>query len=1065
MDSSSQPVDVPAAARELTQDEVWCWLKEHNFTKACRAFELEMEPTPETLCCSAEKLPTKETSEANRSFSLRTELGSSVEEALSAYQQLAGEGSVYSLLHHWDPQLLPIYHRRVMEGGSGFERCDVERRLAELQESNSRLRTSERELNMQLKQTVTIIAERLQVLVTSVDPMRRDILLPLLRTVAVFGSSSSVRAAARHMMLTLYKRPTFEHRLAMVQEWLLIARDAPSRSLEQELIPELYSLVNAQVFERRLLALDCAAAVAPLLRRSPQVRYSLCQGLLRPLCEDDTSAVRRELPRCLSLMWGDAGLNVLDGVRGSTGDGSSPSTRGGASTTPAAVGAGADSAQALASAAAVSLSPSQQSFVMELLVHLATDTNSSTVRQAAQTQLCEVLYPVFVRDGVLLTQFVPLLLTVISMEASQLLLQRKPNARGSAGAASATATACGRASVSESRKCAADETTAAVAAVLSLNNVMTLVQLLHAALRCVAAEVVHSREAEGRQGERSAQAATPTAATAPAASIATSVANTYVRVVLPTAHASLIPLLSKTSFTSARREEVCGGGGGVGGGGCGDGVQDPSTQLCGVLCALCAALASIAPLLGASAWDGVLRFLKTSVLASPPPHTDVASVTSDAPFCVSLTAAHDPSQNLGEALRGRLLFTYSYLLFLSGDAVALPYHAEQPPSNELDATTANTNAATASSSFQRGRGGDVPDHDVRPLPLSKRIPQESLGFLAQQIRLDSDSLTSPRSAAMAACVNCIASLAPFAQESHEMSSGIVALIHFLVTSTDPRLRLTAVVLVHDACAAVTSERLRVLLLIEPLQPLLMDAQPLVQEAALTGILSVATALTEPRAQEKTIRPVLRVADMAGCTSRFTRCLLVQWDQLMQRMPAEPREALLYPQLAALMDRLAEQYVERASREGMTASPRPPPPAVAGPTYSLNDHLPHTSSTITDNEIMAHAVVAPSCQSTDSSAEQWESTMLILQGLLQSILLCAVVTPTLVSRYLLPGIRQLASKGVLSGCSSSVRTRWHHLLKSYLVFTENNTSRFASFAANPSAGNLLDRVKDELKKRL
>ncbi|KPA81612.1 hypothetical protein ABB37_03944 [Leptomonas pyrrhocoris] len=1015
-------------AKELSKGEVLAWLKDHNFTQTFEALTLEADTSPGSSFHAAEHLPDDNSTVLNTP--LEDELGSTVKEALSAYQQLAGEGSVYALLEQWDPHFLSAYHLRRTVGGTGLERMEVENQIADLQSSNNRLRARERELDTQMKQTVTIIAERLQALVTSVDPMRKDILLPLLRTVAIFGSSSSVRAAARHMMLTLYKRPSVEHRLAILQEWLRIARDAPLRSLEQELIPELYSLVNAQVFERRLLALDCAAAVAPLLRQSPQVRYSLCQGLLRPLCEDDASAVRRELPRCLSLMWGDAGLNSGENVRSPVGGGGgvSPPVSGEVRAFPSTAAAAGSTQATTKATATVSLAPSQQAFVMELLVHLATDSNSRSVRQAAQTQLCEVLYPVFLRDGVLLTQFVPLLLTVISMEASQMLLLRKPNARGGGGGGEA---ATPTAAAGDTRKTTADATTAAVASALSLNNVMTLVQLLHAALRCVAVEVVHSREEDDRRGERVA----PTAAAAAAAtnnSTATSLANTYVQVVLPTAHSLLTPLLSKMHYVSLGRED--GGGGGSGGG-----MYDPCTLLCGPLCALCAALASLVPLLGAPAWDAVTRFLKTSVLATPALRADAAA-ERDAPTSFALPT----SQSSQELLRGRLLFAYSYFLLLSGDAVVRPGHAEQVPTQE----TAE-NASTCTSETRQGESGAV-DVSSQPLLTTKRIQRESLTFLAHQILLDSDNLTSPRSAALTTCVHCIASLAPFAQESREVSSGLTALICFLVASTDPRLRLTAVVVVNDACAAVANERLKVTLLIEPLLPLLEDPQPFVQEAALTGILTVAIALTEPRAQEKTIRPVLRVMDMAGCTSRFTRCVLMQWDQLMQRMPAEPREALLYPQLAALMDRLAEQYVERVSREGMA----PPPPATA---VSAAPQLSFTST--------YDARVVQQRESQDGSVEQWESTMLILQALLHSILRCAVVTPTLVSRYLLPGIQQLASEGVLSACSSNVRTRWYRLRKSYLVFTENNSSRFSSFVSNPSAGNLLDRVKDELKRRL
>ncbi|KAK7194021.1 hypothetical protein NESM_000314500 [Novymonas esmeraldas] len=1037
--SSSTAAEVQ---RELSEQAVLDWLQRRGYTATHAALVAEVAhdggPTEHRRVSTRSAGPVAGGGHTNTPAGLQAELAESLTEALAAYARLAGGDGVLALLDQCDVHLGRLYRHRSAEGEE-LARANLEERLHTAEEAHARLRRRERELEAQLKQTVAIIAERLQTLATSIDPMRKDILLPLLRTVAVLGPSASVRAAARHMMFALYKRPAMEHRMSIVQEWLRVAQEAPARSLEQELIPELYTHVNAPVSERRLLALDCAAAVAPLLRHSPQVRYSLCQGLLRPLCEDDTSAVRRELPRCLSLLWGDATAAAAapgaspPGASAPYGGGVPPpdSSRTTTTTTSSAAAAASDTPS---SAPAASLSPAQRTFVMELLVHLATDGNSRSVRLAAQTQLCEVLYPIFLRDGVLLAQFVPLLLTVIESEATQLLLLRGTH-RG---------------------RGATEESSASVAAAVALSNIMTLIQLLHAALRCVAAEVLHSRESADHRDDSAARGGD-------ALTAAASLTSTYVHVVLPTAYNVLSPLLSKVRIASAAT---------AGDAGALSDPIDPSTKLGGPLCALCATLASLVPLLGAQAWREVAPFLLTvsdcdDLLGAGGPPARAAAATPSAP--APAPAASLPKSGSSASLfpqdfeRGRLLFVFSFFLFLCGDAATLPAAtATAAASAAADDATRQTRVVEVVNT----RASPLPSPPSASLPCSPSPPthirKESLRIMAQCISFDGAALGGPRPPPLHACVQCVAALAPFAAESYEMAAGITSLVDFLVRSPDVRQRLTAVALAHDACAALASDRLKVSLLVEPLLPLLKDAQPAVQEAALRGLLSLSIALTEPRAQEKTIRPVLRAADAAGCTSPFTRCLLEHCDHLMQRMPAEPREALLYPHLAALMDRLAEAYVEKLSQE--VCAPPPPPPASSSSFSAPAAAL----ATAGGGNSFAGVGTAAEGQLTEWIHE-WGDTMLVLQALLSSIVRCAVVTPTLVYRYLLPGLQQLSSDGILTSCSPAVRSRWLRLHKTYIAFMESNSaSRLSGSGAvggNPTAGTLLDRFKDELKRRL
>ncbi|GET93625.1 hypothetical protein, conserved [Leishmania tarentolae] len=1051
MNSTSSSVAV-GERRELSEQEVLDWLSRRGFSRAHAALIAETSSqgltnhdttTMQSLMCDHAEEGTASVA-IPTSAELQEALRDSVVEALSAYRDFAREENVFTLLENWDPQLCSRYVQRAAHHSEEYC-CSLERRVRAAEDSNAQLRIRERQLEAQIKQTVAMISERLQTLASWLDPTRKGILLPLLRTVALLGSSGTVRAAARHMMLTLYKRPMREYRIAIVQEWLRVAKEAPSRTLEQVLIPELYTLVNAQALERRLLALDCTAAVAPLLRHSPQVRYSLCQGLLRPLSEDDTSAVRRELPHCISLLWGDTtttGTMATMNSPPSAGTMSRPNVGGRLPLPTNAVHSSKahTSDDGLPGASSAALSSTQKTFFMELLVHLATDSSSQTVRQAAQTQLCEVLYPVFLRDGVLLTQFVPLLLTVMEMEAMQCLLRKGPDRSFRGGAASGTINASAKAAaIGEKHEGATDESSASAAAALSLNNVITLIQLLHAALRCVAAELLHGCEAEDRrdfgEGIDDSQ-------------MSSSLSSAYARVVIPIAYNVLSNLLSKVHLARLTAGEegaaLCG--------------SDANTRLCGPLCALCATLASLVPLLGAQTWQEVRHYLKEPLTfgshhgAEAVAISECTSKVAEAPLQPFLLQSSMGGASLTpqEVERGKLLFVFSFFLFLCGDAVPLPKSGPDISAEDDAATPKRKRQSTDTDAFTLSAG-----------PLSepftpKRIRRESLCFVASNVSLESEDVSCPRSAPLAACIQCVAALAPFAMESHEMASGISGLVKFLVTSPEVRQRLTAVALAHDTCAVLANERLKLALLIEPLLPLLEDLNPAVQEAALSGVLSVSVALAEPRQQEKAIRPVLRVADITGCTSRFTRCLLQQLYQLMQRVPAEPREALLYPQLFALMDCLAQLCVEQMSQEGFSAA-----------------RVAATPSPMVSMSMSARIAPQGSAGSEQRDVEEhdWEATMLVLQALLNSILKCAVVTPTLVYRYLLPGIQKLSSDGILSACSPSVRARWLRLQKSYQVFLENNnTSRIPASGAASSdgklkVGTLLDRFKDELKRRL
>ncbi|RNF27109.1 uncharacterized protein Tco025E_00663 [Trypanosoma conorhini] len=165
---------------------------------------------------------------------------------------------------------------------------------------HSRLQRAEEDL----EKTLTVLSKGLPSLLSAVDPMRKDVLIPILGLAATLNRTKSSKAAARLQLLTLYTRPNREHRAAVAGAWAMTLRNVPSSVLEYDIVPELFNLVNARSTERHLLALECVMCVAPLLGTGQDaLRKSICQGLLRPLSEDEARTVRCCVVQCVAELW------------------------------------------------------------------------------------------------------------------------------------------------------------------------------------------------------------------------------------------------------------------------------------------------------------------------------------------------------------------------------------------------------------------------------------------------------------------------------------------------------------------------------------------------------------------------------------------------------------------------------------------------------------------------------------------------------------------------------------------------------------------------------------------
>eukprot|EP00796_Vickermania_ingenoplastis_P006769 gene6769-4859_t len=307
---------------------------------------------------------------------------------------------------------------------------------------------------------VASLATQLPGLVHAIDAAQRPLLLPLMRVLFEAGSTAPLRAAGCRTMLRLYRAPRYEHRLAVAEEWSRVIAacvaqqkahllhppppPTPSASatpsLERELLPELFALVNASLPERRLLAVDCVVGMAPVLlatavrlattaeaatakahadanagasvaaQRSvllwvDQVRAAVFQGVLLPLSEDSSSTVRREVPRAISSLWWPrlhSLVTASDDVPLNT-----------TTSTPAA---GPESGMlGLLFSSASSQQP------LERLVRLALDPCSASVRSAAQLHLREVVFPhCFERDGSVLASCLPVWVAYMHHETAPL---------------------------------------------------------------------------------------------------------------------------------------------------------------------------------------------------------------------------------------------------------------------------------------------------------------------------------------------------------------------------------------------------------------------------------------------------------------------------------------------------------------------------------------------------------------------------------------------------------------------------------------------------------------------
>ncbi|EKF29054.1 hypothetical protein MOQ_007177 [Trypanosoma cruzi marinkellei] len=257
-------------------------------------------------------------------------------------------------------------------------------------------------LEEKLEQTIAVLSKGLPTLVSAVDPMRKDVLIPIIGLTATLHGTKANKAAARLQLLTLYTRPNREHRAAVAEAWAMTLRNVPSSVLEYDIVPELYNLANARSTEKHILALDCVMCLAPLLGVGYHaLRKSICQGLLRPLSEDEARTVRWHVVRCIAELWPICASDM--GEKNTSHD----------TTT--------DSLLCYA----------------ELILRLGLHDSSGTVRRfALQSLRNDLLLPACTPCPVVLTCILPLFLSFLERESAVMDCDERPIRKGSNATAS-----------------------------------------------------------------------------------------------------------------------------------------------------------------------------------------------------------------------------------------------------------------------------------------------------------------------------------------------------------------------------------------------------------------------------------------------------------------------------------------------------------------------------------------------------------------------------------------------------------------------------------------------------
>lgn len=150
-------------------------------------------------------------------------------------------------------------------------------------------------------QIVRKLADKLPTLISSVEQSRRDSLIPLLLIVLTHHPVASTRIAMQFHMINLFRRPTIEQRVALVEAIQEYASHVESQRLEHEFVPDLWNLAGQKYPEKRALCLEVCRVVAPNV--SSSTRASFLKHILVFGACDASSVVRLATAQCVASVW------------------------------------------------------------------------------------------------------------------------------------------------------------------------------------------------------------------------------------------------------------------------------------------------------------------------------------------------------------------------------------------------------------------------------------------------------------------------------------------------------------------------------------------------------------------------------------------------------------------------------------------------------------------------------------------------------------------------------------------------------------------------------------------
>ena len=181
---------------------------------------------------------------------------------------------------------------------------ELENQVLELQSSARAERMPDADAEEHLP-LVECLADRLPTIIDSVHSTKKECLIPVILSVIEHHPAQQLRSSLAFYLLNLHKRPNFEQRLSIVEGLTELGSRLNSSGmgarLDEELVNEVWPLVNHRYPEKRCLALSVISALAPYLCLDSKLLALV--NLVSPLSSDASVEVREAAAVSLGSLW------------------------------------------------------------------------------------------------------------------------------------------------------------------------------------------------------------------------------------------------------------------------------------------------------------------------------------------------------------------------------------------------------------------------------------------------------------------------------------------------------------------------------------------------------------------------------------------------------------------------------------------------------------------------------------------------------------------------------------------------------------------------------------------